>query len=84
MLPIHLLVLFNALNVIALLIALWNTCSWMGLCRVHGVVVAELPLVATCSGYRRQGMCRRLIKAIEEVSSLIRITEKLFLDASCS
>lgn len=34
---------------------------------MHGVSVAEMPLVATCSKYRRQGMCRILVTAIEEV-----------------
>ncbi|PIN16560.1 Histone acetyltransferase [Handroanthus impetiginosus] len=36
--------------------------------RIHGVTVAELPLVATCSRNRRQGLCRRLINSIEEKS----------------
>ncbi|XP_031503143.1 uncharacterized protein LOC116266172 [Nymphaea colorata] len=48
--------------------------------RVHGVVVAELPLVATCSGYRRQGMCRRLIKAIEEMLMSVKV-ERLVISA---
>nr|XP_019708325.1 increased DNA methylation 1-like [Elaeis guineensis] len=37
--------------------------------RVHGVMVAEMPLIATCTEHRRQGMCRRLVGVIEEVFS---------------
>ncbi|KAF8110452.1 hypothetical protein N665_0083s0019 [Sinapis alba] len=41
--------------------------------RVHGVSVAEMPLVATCSKYRRQGMCRILVSAIEEMLMSLKV-----------
>jgi hypothetical protein len=37
------------------------------LCRLHGASVAEMPLIATCSENRQQGMCRQLVDYIEEV-----------------
>ncbi|KAJ0264098.1 Increased DNA methylation 1 [Hirschfeldia incana] len=41
--------------------------------RVHGVSVAEMPLVATCSKYRRQGMCRILVTAVEEMLMSLKV-----------
>ncbi|XP_022877414.1 increased DNA methylation 1-like [Olea europaea var. sylvestris] len=48
--------------------------------RIHGVTVAELPLVATCNNYRRRGLCRLLINSIEEMLKSLRV-EKLVVSA---
>lgn len=43
--------------------------------RIHGVTVAEMPLIATCSKYRRQGMCRRLLDSVEEMLKSFKVKQ---------
>lgn len=57
-----------------------NQCPALFFCyRFHGRKLAEMPFAGTLPAYQKQGMMRRLVKAVEKVHNLLNHQSSIHL-----